>query len=60
MNEKMEQESSKEICKKRKLIVEPVFGQIKNGGFRGFSLRGHRMKNFLPLAPGQGKKNPNG
>ncbi len=24
----------------RKVIVEPVFGQIKNGGFRGFSLRG--------------------
>ncbi len=42
MNDKMEQESSKEIYKKRKQIVEPVFGQIKNGGFRGFSLRGHR------------------
>ena len=41
MNEKMEQESSKEIYKKRKKIVEPVFGQIKNGGFRGFSLRGY-------------------
>ena len=41
MNEKMEQESSKEIYKKRKKIVEPVFGQIKNSGFRGFSLRGH-------------------
>ncbi len=41
MNEKMEQESSKEIYKQRKKIVEPVFGQIKNGGFRGFSLRGH-------------------
>ena len=40
MNEKMEQESSKEIYKKRKKIVEPVFGQIKNTGFRGFSLRG--------------------
>ncbi len=22
------------------VIVEPVFGQIKNGGFHGFSLRG--------------------
>ncbi|MBU4425298.1 MAG: IS1182 family transposase [Desulfobacterales bacterium] len=41
MNEKMEQEASKEIYKKRKKIVEPVFGQIKNSGFRGFSLRGH-------------------
>ena len=42
MNEKMEQESSKEIYKKRKKIVEPVFGQIKNKGFRGFSLRGYK------------------
>ena len=41
MNEKMEAESSKEIYKKRKKIVEPVFGQIKNSGFRGFLLRGH-------------------
>jgi transposase len=41
MNEKMEEESSKEIYKKRKVIVEPVFGQIKNTGFRGFSVRGH-------------------
>lgn len=40
MREKMEQESSKEIYKDRKKIVEPVFGQIKNTGFRGFSLRG--------------------
>lgn len=40
MNEKMEKESSKAIYKKRKVIVEPVFGQIKNSGFRGFSLRG--------------------
>ena len=40
MNKKMEQESSKEIYKQRKVIVEPVFGQIKNTGFRGFSVRG--------------------
>ena len=40
MNEKMEQESSKEVYKKRKQIVEPVFGQIRNSGFRGFLLRG--------------------
>jgi transposase len=41
MNEKMEAETSKEIYKKRKVIVEPVFGQIKNTGFRGFNVRGH-------------------
>ena len=41
MNEKMETEDSKEIYKRRKVIVEPVFGQIKNTGFRGFSVRGH-------------------
>jgi len=40
MNARMEQAESKEIYKKRKVIVEPVFGQIKNRGFRGFSLRG--------------------
>ncbi len=41
MNEKMETEVAKEIYKKRKVIVEPVFGQIKNTGFRGFSVRGY-------------------
>ncbi len=40
MNQKMEGEKSKEIYKERKVIVEPVFGQIKNTGFRGFSVRG--------------------
>jgi len=41
MIEKMEKESSGEIYKKRKSIVEPVFGQIKkNRGFREFSMRG--------------------
>lgn len=40
MRERMEQEESKEIYKQRKSIVEPVFGQIKNGGFRGFNVRG--------------------
>jgi len=40
MNDKMELEESKVIYKERKVIVEPVFGQIKNNGFRGFSLRG--------------------
>jgi len=42
MNQKMEEEDSKEIYKQRKVIVEPVFGQIKNTGFRGFSLRGKK------------------
>jgi len=41
MKDKMSQESSKEIYKERKVIVEPVFGQIKNGGFRRFHLRGY-------------------
>jgi len=40
MNSKMEQEESKAVYKQRKVIVEPVFGQIKNSGFRGFSVRG--------------------
>lgn len=40
MRLKMEKSKSKEIYKQRKVIVEPVFGQIKNSGFRGFSVRG--------------------
>lgn len=40
MNERMSQPESQEIYGKRKVIVEPVFGQIKNSGFRGFSVRG--------------------
>ena len=40
MKERMSEESSKEIYKDRKIIVEPVFGQVKNGGFQGFSVRG--------------------
>ncbi|MCP4567525.1 MAG: IS1182 family transposase [FCB group bacterium] len=40
MIEKMERQSSKDVYKKRKVIVEPVFGQIKNRGFRRFALRG--------------------
>jgi len=42
MAEKMRKDSSKEIYRKRKIIVEPVFGQIKEGGFRRFSLRGFK------------------
>ena len=34
MNEKMEQESSKEIYKKRKKIVEPVFNERLVARFR--------------------------
>jgi len=40
MNHKMEEAEAKAIYKQRKVIVEPVFGQIKNTGFRGFSVRG--------------------
>jgi len=40
MNAKMATEPAKAIYGKRKTIVEPVFGQIKNNGFRGFSVRG--------------------
>jgi len=40
MKAKMEKKESQEIYKYRKEIVEPVVGQIKNGGFRGFSMRG--------------------
>ena len=42
MTEKMKKDSSREIYAKRKIIVEPVFGQIKTGGFRRFSLRGFK------------------
>ena len=40
MNERMSQPSSQALYSRRKVIVEPVFGQIKNLGFRGFGLRG--------------------
>jgi hypothetical protein len=40
MNRKMETAPAKAVYKQRKVIVEPVFGQIKNSGFRGFSVRG--------------------
>ena len=40
MNSKMEKDESKAVYKERKVIVEPVFGQIKNMGFKGFSVRG--------------------
>jgi transposase len=40
MSSKMETDDAKAVYKERKVIVEPVFGQIKNMGFRGFSVRG--------------------
>ena len=40
MAEKMKKDSSRKIYGKRKVIVEPVFGQIKTTGFKRFSLRG--------------------
>jgi hypothetical protein len=40
MNRKMATASAQAVYKQRKTIVEPVFGQIKNSGFRGFSVRG--------------------
>jgi transposase len=41
MNVKMASNAGQAVYKKRKTIVEPVFGQIKNLGFCGFSVRGH-------------------
>ena len=41
MAQKMKKDSSKKIYGKRKIIVEPVFGQIKTAGFSRFSLRGY-------------------
>lgn len=40
MSRKMQTPAAQTIYKQRKVIVEPVFGQIKNSGFRGFSVRG--------------------
>lgn len=40
MNRKMQTPDAQATYKQRKVIVEPVFGQIKNSGFRGFSVRG--------------------
>jgi len=40
MAEKMKKDPSRKIYRKRKIIVEPVFGQIKTTGFKRFSLRG--------------------
>ena len=40
MNKHMSKKESKDVYDKRKTIVEPAFGHIKNGGFKGFSVRG--------------------
>ncbi|WP_172807245.1 transposase, partial [Endozoicomonas ascidiicola] len=40
MNKKMETTEAKAIYAHRKVIAEPPFGQIKNSGFKSFSLRG--------------------
>ena len=41
MAAKMKKNYSRKIYGKRKIIVEPVFGQIKTAGFSRFSLRGY-------------------
>ncbi len=40
MARKMSEPQAQETYRRRKAIVEPVFGRIKNLGFRGFLLRG--------------------
>ena len=40
MKIKLATDEGKKIYSRRKVIVEPVFGQIKNRGFRHFLLRG--------------------
>ncbi|MGM0367546.1 MAG: IS1182 family transposase, partial [Actinomycetota bacterium] len=40
MAQKMATSTAKEIYRKRKTIVEPVYGQIKTGGFTRFRVRG--------------------
>ena len=40
MNERMSRPDGRAVYRRRKVIVEPVFGQIKNTGFRGFGVRG--------------------
>ena len=40
MKVKLATDEGKAVYSRRKVIVEPVFGQIKNRGFRSFLLRG--------------------
>jgi hypothetical protein len=43
MREKVQTENGRAVYKQRKMIVEPVFGQVKEArGFRRFSFRGLR------------------
>jgi transposase len=42
MNRKMTTMEAKAVYKRRKVIAEPPFGQIKNSGFKGFSVRGKK------------------
>ena len=42
MNRKMETKEAKLVYERRKVIAEPPFGQIKNSGFKGFSVRGKK------------------
>jgi transposase len=42
MREKMQSPEAKDIYRLRKVIVEPAFGQIRNLGFGGFSVRGFK------------------
>ncbi|MDE2928077.1 MAG: transposase [Acidobacteriota bacterium] len=64
MNQRMKQPESRTSYARRKTIAEPVFGQIKNAGFRGFGLRAkarvagefslecaaHSLKKIIPAA----------
>ena len=43
MRRKLRTKKGQAAYKKRKVIVEPVFGQIKNRGFRRFSFRGEEL-----------------
>ncbi len=44
MREKLATEEGRALYAQRKAVVEPVFGQLKEGrGFRRFSLRGHEL-----------------
>jgi hypothetical protein len=46
MAAKVETEAGKKLYSRRKVIVEPVFGQIKGArGFRHFSVRGLEKMN---------------
>ena len=71
MTEKVKTEKGRELYSRRKVIAEPVFGQIKEArGFRQFSLRGlekmngewqlicltHNLLKLARYAPGRNRK----